>query len=267
MTTIIKYIILGIIQGFTEPIPISSSGHLLIFKRLFYMDVLHDLNFEIIVNFGSLIAIIFIYKKEIQKLIYGVIKYLKTKNKKYKQDFNYFIYIIIATIPVGILGFLLKDFIERFSSIKAIGVSLLITACLLYLISKIKGSREEKEITYKDALYVGLFQIFALIPGISRSGITLTAGMFRNLKKEVALKYSFMLYIPVSLATMILGVSDFAQSSSFTTLWLPYLLGMIASSIVTYFTFRWFRNILLKDKLIYFVIYCIIVGLISIFIL
>ncbi len=264
---IIKYIILGIIQGFTEPIPVSSSGHLLIFKRLFNMDVLYDLNFEIIVNFGSLIAIVFIYGKEIMELLSGVIKYIKTKNKKYKRDFNYFMYIIIATIPVGILGFLLKDFIEGFSNIKAVGISLLVTAGLLYLISRIKGKKDEKEITYKDALYVGLFQVFALIPGISRSGITLTAGMFRNLKKDVALKYSFMLYIPISLATMVLGVKDFAQSSSFNTLWLPYLLGMIASSIVTYFTFKWFRNILLKDKLIYFVIYCIIVGLLAIFIL
>lgn len=264
---IIKYIILGIVQGFTEPIPISSSGHLLIFKELFSMNEMHDLNFEIIVNFGSLIAIVFIYRKEILELLNGVIKYLKTKNIKYKKDFNYFMYIVIATIPIGIIGFLLKNFIEKYSNLKTIGISLLITAGLLYLISKTKGEREENKITYKDALYVGLFQIFALVPGISRSGITLTAGIFRGLKKEVALKYSFMLYIPVSIATMILGVGDFMQSASFNALWLPYILGMIASSIVTYFTFRWFRNILLKDKLIYFVIYCIIIGLLSIFIL
>lgn len=264
---LIKYIILGIVQGFTEPIPVSSSGHLLIFKRIFNIEILNDLNFEIIVNFGSLIAIIFIYRKELLKLLNGVIKYIKTKNKKYKQDFNYFVYIVVATIPVGILGFLLKDFIESFSSIKTVGISLLVTAVLLHLISKIKGNRNEKEINYKDALYVGFFQVFALIPGISRSGITLTAGMFRNLKKEVALKYSFMLYIPISIATMILGISDFVNSAAFNTLWLPYLLGMIASSIVTYFTFKWFRNILLKDKLKYFVIYCSIMGLLSIFVL
>lgn len=264
---LIKYIILGIIQGFTEPIPVSSSGHLLIFKEIFKMDVLYDLNFEIIVNFGSLIAIIFIYKKELIELINGVIKYIKTKNKKYKNDFDYFMYIIIATIPVGILGFLLKDFIEGFSNVKAVGISLLVTAGLLYLISRIKGSKDDKQITYKDAIYIGVFQVFALIPGISRSGITLTAGMFRNLKKEVSLKYSFMLYIPVSLATMLLGVSDFVKSASFNTLWFPYLMGMIASSIVTYFAFKWFRNILLKNKLIYFIIYCVIVGLLTIFVI
>ena len=265
--TIIKYIILGIIQGFTEPIPVSSSGHLLIFKSLFNMDVLYDLNFEIIVNFGSLIAIIFIYKKEIIELLNGVLNYIKTKNKKYKSHFDYFIYIIIATIPIGILGFLFKNFIEGFSSIKAVGISLLVTAGLLYLISRINGRRSEKDITFKDALYIGLFQIFALIPGISRSGITLTAGMFRDLKKDVALKYSFMLYIPVSLATMILGVKDFVKSSTFSSLWFPYLLGLVASTIVTYFTFKWFRNILLKDKLKYFVVYCIIVGLLAIFVI
>lgn len=264
---IIQYIILGIIQGFTEPIPVSSSGHLLIFKELFNMRVLNDLNFEIIVNFGSLMAIMFIYRKEILELFDGVLKYIKTKNKKYKNYFDYFMFIIIATIPVGILGYIFKDFIESFSSIKAIGISLLVTAGLLYLISKIKGKKEEKNITYKDALFVGLFQVFALIPGISRSGITLTAGMFRDLKKEVALKYSFMLYIPISLATMVLGVNDFVKSTTFNTLWLPYLLGMIASTIVTYFAFKWFRNILLKEKLIYFVIYCVVVGLIAIFVI
>lgn len=264
---IIQYIILGIIQGFTEPIPVSSSGHLLIFKEIFNMRVLNDLNFEIIVNFGSLIAIIFIYIKEILELFDGVLKYIKTKNKKYKNYFDYFMFIIVATIPVGILGYLFKDFIESFSSIKAVGISLLVTAGLLYLISKIKGKKDEKNITYKDALFVGLFQVFALIPGISRSGITLTAGMFRNLKKEVALKYSFMLYIPISLATMILGVSDFVKSTSFNTLWFPYLIGMVASTIVTYFAFKWFRNILLKEKLIYFVIYCVVVGLLAIFVI
>ncbi len=266
MNTIL-YIILGIIQGFTEPIPVSSSGHLLIFKELFYMDALNDFNFEIIVNFGSLIAIMFIYKEDIIKLLSGVLNYIKTKDEKYKQNFNYFMYVVVATIPVGILGYLLKDFIESFSNIKAVGISLLVTGGLLYLISKIKGKKNENQITYKDALYVGLFQTFSLIPGISRSGITLTAGMFRNLKKDVALKYSFMLYIPISLATMILGVSDFVSSNIFSKLWLPYLLGMIASTIVTYFSFKWFRNILLQNKLTYFVIYCIVVGLMAIFVI
>jgi undecaprenyl-diphosphatase len=135
------------------------------------------------------------------------------------------------------------------------------------LITKTNGKKTEKDMNYKDALYVGFMQVFALIPGISRSGITLSSGMFRNLKKEVALKYSFMLYIPISIATMILGMSDFVSSSSFSDLWLSYLLGMIASTIVTYFTFKWFRNILLKDKIKYFVIYCFIAGLIALLVL
>ena len=264
---IIQYIILGIIQGFTEPIPVSSSGHLLLFKNIFYMDALNDLNFEIIVNFGSLIAIVYIYRKEILEIFNGFINYIKTKNKKFKDEFNYVMFIIIATIPVGILGYLLKDYIEMYNTTKTVGISLLVTSALLYLITKTNGKKTEKDMNYKDALYVGFMQVFALIPGISRSGITLSSGMFRNLKKEVALKYSFMLYIPISIATMILGMSDFVSSSSFSDLWLSYLLGMIASTIVTYFTFKWFRNILLKDKIKYFVIYCFIAGLIALLVL
>ncbi len=260
---IIEYIILGILQGFTEPIPVSSSGHLMLFKEIFNIGSLNDLNFEIISNFGSLIAIIILFRKEIIELFKGFIKYIQTKNKKYKDEFNYVLFIIISTIPVGILGYLLKDFIENYNSVKTIGISLLVTGSLLYLISRVKGKRSEKEMTIKDAIYIGFMQIFALIPGISRSGITLTAGIFRDFKREVAFKYSFMLYIPISVATMVLGVKDFAKSSLFDQLWLPYLLGLIASSIVTYFTFKWFRNILLKNKLIYFVVYCFIVGILT----
>ncbi len=261
---IIQYIILGIIQGFTEPIPVSSSGHLTIFKSLFFVDTLGDLNFEIIVNFGSLIAITFIYRKEILELFKGFLNYIKTKNKKYKDEFNYVIFIIISTIPIGILGYIFKDYVEYYNSTKSVGISLLVNAGLLYLITRIKGKRDDKDIKLKDALYIGFMQVVALIPGISRSGITLTAGMFRDFKRDVALKYSFMLYIPVSIATMVLGVKDFATSTSFNELWFPYLLGMIASTIVTYFTFKWFRKILLKNKLKYFVIYCLIAGLLTV---
>lgn len=260
---ILEYIILGILQGFTEPLPISSSGHLLLFKEIFNIGSLNDINFEIISNFGSLLAIIILFRKDIINLVKNFFKYTKDKNKKYKDDYNYLIYIIISTIPIGIIGFLFKDVIERFNNTQTIGISLLITASLLYLLSRIKGTRTEKDMNIKDSIYIGLLQIFALIPGISRSGITLSAGMFRNFKKEDAFKYSFMLYIPVSLATMILGVKDFVVSSSFAQLWLPYLLGLIASFIVTYFTFNWFRKVLLKNKIIYFSIYCLIIGILT----
>lgn len=256
------YILLGIIQGLTEPIPVSSSGHLVIFREILNNSVINDLNFEIFVNFGSLLAILFFFRKDILILIKDFFNYISTKEKKYFNNFKYCLLIIIATIPAGITGLLLKDTIESVLSnnIKIVGVSLLITALFLYLIKDIKGSKGEVDITYKDSIKVGLFQVIALFPGISRSGATLVGGMFSNLKREVAFKFSFMLYIPISLATMILGVKDMIELKPTTDIWLYYILGMIASGIVTYFSTKWFNGIIKKGKLMYFVIYCILVG-------
>lgn len=263
---IIQYIILGIIQGFTEPIPVSSSGHLIIFRNIINFGFLYDLNFEIIVNFGSLIAILFFYKEDIISIVKDFFLYIKTKNNKYKTNFNYAMYVIVGTIPAGIVGFIFKDIIEQFSNTKTVGISLFITAGLIFLIKNLKGKRDEKSLNFRDALYIGLYQVVALMPGISRSGTTLVAGMFRDLKRDVALKFSFMLYIPISLATMALGLKDFITTPSFDVLWLPYLLGMIAASIVTFYSLKWFRGIMLKGKLKYFVYYCIVLGIIALLI-
>ncbi len=261
MIEFLKYVFLALIQGFTEPIPISSSGHLVIFKHLINSSVLNDLNLEIILNFGSLIAIIIFFWKDIQKLIIDFFLYLKTKEKKYFNNFKYCILVIIGTIPAGLLGLLLKDSIEGLSSnVKIIGFALLITSLCLFLIKDIKGKKEDEEITYKDAFIIGLFQAVALFPGISRSGATIVGGMFRNLKRETAFKFSFILYIPISFATMILGVKDLVEANISSTLAFTYFICMIISGIVTYFATKWFNGIMKKGKLIYFVLYCLIVG-------
>ena len=222
---ILRYIFLGIIQGITEPIPISSSGHLVIIKNLLDFNALNDLNFEIIVNFGSLIAILIIYRKKIAELIGDFFKYLKTKELKYYNHYKYCWLIVIGTIPAGILGLIFKDKIDLISSsVKLIGVALLITAVALFIVRKINGNKSDKEITYKDSIIIGLFQAVALIPGISRSGATMVGGLFRDLKKETALDYSFMLYIPISVATMVLGVKDLIETPNISIYILPYFL-------------------------------------------
>lgn len=261
----IKYIILAIIQGFTEPIPISSSGHLVIFKRILNSGVLNDLNFEIIVNFGSLIAIVVYFWKDIINLIKDFFLYIKTRNKKYYDNFKYCLLIIIGTIPAGIIGLLFKDYIEELlSGVKIVGIALLITALFLFLIRNIKGQKSDKEISYLDALIIGLFQSVALLPGISRSGATIVGGMLRNLKRDVAFKFSFILYIPISSATMLLGVKDLVDANISSTLALTYFVAMIVSGIITYISTKWFNNIMKRGKLIYFVYYCLIVGLLVI---
>ncbi len=260
---LLKYLILGIIQGFTEPLPISSSGHLRIFKSLFNSEVLSDMNFEIIVNFGSLVAILILYRKEITNIIKDFFCYIKTKEEKYKINFKYAWLIVIGTIPAGILGLFVKDFIETYFTAKLVGLMLIITSILLFMIKDIKGKKEKKDMTILDALKIGLFQVVALLPGISRSGATVVGGMKSNLTRETALNYSFMLYIPISIASMFLGVSDLLNSGSLNELLIPYLVSMIAAGIVTYYAAKLFINVMKKGKLIYFSIYCFIVGLIT----
>lgn len=262
---ILQYVFLGVIQGFTEPIPISSSGHLLIFKNLFDFDMLNDINFEIVVNFGSFIAICFLYRKEIVSIIKDFFMFIKTKKDNYKENYKYAWLIVIGTIPAGLFGIILKDKIDAVSgNVKLVGIALLITALALFLIKDFKGKKEKNEITIFDSIVIGLFQVIALFPGISRSGSTIVGGMTRDLKRDSAVNYSFMLYLPISLATMALGVKDLIETPNISSLALPYTLGMIASAIVTYFSAKWFINIMKKGKLGIFSIYCLIVGILVI---
>lgn len=257
------YIILGIIQGITEPIPVSSSGHLVIFRSIFSNEAINDLNFEIILNFGSFIAIVIFFWNDIKILLIDFFKYLKTKEKKYYDNFKYCWLIVVGTIPAGIVGILFKDEIEKLlKTPKIVGASLIITAGFLYLIRNIKGKKGDNQITFKDALIIGLFQVVALFPGISRSGATLVGAMFLKLKRESAFKYSFMLYLPISLATMILGTKDLISSNIESNILVCYFISMIISGVVTYFATKWFNKIVKEGKLVYFFYYCLVIGVI-----
>ena len=134
----------------------------------------------------------------------------------------------------------------------------------LYIIKDFKGIKEDKDITLKDALIIGLFQVIAFVPGISRSGATIVGGMFRKLKRKTAFNFSFILYIPISLATTLLGIKDlFEADLEFNTI-LLYLTSMVFAFIFTYIGTKWFRKIVNEGKLIYFTIYCLVVGLLVI---
>lgn len=260
----IVYILLGILQGFTEPLPISSSGHLFLFKNLFNTNMLNDLNFEIFVNFGSFLAILIIFFSDIVKLIKSFFTYIfdKKKRKETYNDFKYCWLIVIGCIPVGIMGVLFKDSIESaLTNIKLLGIAFIITAVSLFLVKNSNGKKEDKDITYKDALIIGLLQMIALCPGISRSGTVLVGCLLCGLKRDTALKYTFMLYFPISVATMGLGLIDFINTPESTSLLLPYLLGMFASTIVTYFSYKWLSEMVKKGKLWKFSIYCLVLAI------
>ncbi len=260
---ILKYLLLAVVQGLTETIPVSSSGHLMIIKKLISLDV--DFNtIAILTNFGSLIAILIIFWKDIVSLINSFFKYLSTKETKYKSEYKYCWMIVLGCIPAGLCGLIvskLELFAKIENNIKIVGLSLIITAVLLFIIRNFKGKKDDKDIGVKEALTVGCFQILGLFPGISRSGSTIVGGMSGGLKRDTAFKYSFMLYIPMSIAAMGLELFDIEFTSS---LILPYVLSIIVSCIVTLLVTKWFRKIVNEGKLIYFSIYCLIVGLLVI---
>ena len=273
MVKLIEYLLLGILQGITEPIPVSSSGHLLILQTI--IEKFHqglDINFEVlatITNFGSLIAIIIIFWKDIVGLVESFFKYIfkKDRSKKVSNDFSYCLKIIIATIPAGVMGLVatkLGLLAKLEENVKFIGLMLLLTALFLFLIRNFKGKKDRDKITFMDSVVVGLCQMISIVPGISRSGATIVGGMFRNIKRESAFNFSFILYIPISIATSILGVKDLFDMTISTGDMILYIIAALMALIFTYIFTKWFSKIVKEGKLIYFSIYCVILGFIVI---
>lgn len=273
MVKLIEYLLLGILQGITEPIPVSSSGHLLILQTI--IEKFHqglDINFEVlatITNFGSLIAIIIIFWKDIVSLVESFFKYIfkKDRSKKVSNDFSYCLKIIIATIPAGVMGLVVTKLgllAKLEENVKFIGLMLLLTALFLFLIRNFKGKKDRDKITFMDSVVVGLCQMISIIPGISRSGATIVGGMFRNIKRESAFNFSFILYIPISIATSILGVKDLFDMTISTGDMILYIIAALMALIFTYIFTKWFSKIVKEGKLICFSIYCVILGFIVI---
>ncbi len=259
----IYYILLGLLQGITEPLPISSSGHLTLFKQIFNTGILDDANFLIISNFGSFIAILIIFWKDIVDLVKSFFTYIfkKETRKKLYNKFKYCLLIIIGTIPVGITGIIFKDVVDNYNSPKILGIAFLITAIALFLVRNLNGKKTDDDLTYKDAIIIGLLQAVTIFPGISRSGTVLVGCLICGLNRETALKYTFMLYFPVSIASMGLGMFDVISAGNLSSLLMPYTLGMIAAGIVTFFSYKWLSEWVKKGKLWKFSIYCLLLVL------
>jgi len=255
----LKYVLLGLVQGITEPLPISSSGHLVIFKNIFGVIMNDELNFNIFVNFGSLIAIILYYRLFLKEIIVGAFRYLFKKQKEYQKDFIYIMLVIVATIPAGIAGLLLKDLIDSaLSTLLSVAVCLLITGGLLLFIQAMSKRADQENITLKTAILMGVAQIFGLLPGISRSGVTTSFGVANKAQLEKALRFSFMMYIPVSFASLLLGILDIDMEQTFFA---GYIGAFLMSIIGTFLSIHFFFKLVRKNNLKYFGYYCLLVSL------
>ena len=245
---ILQAIILSIVQGITEFLPISSSGHLAIFQ-IFWQLPDAPIAFNALLHFGTLGAILAIFHQEIKKI-------LQKKNWKLIK------LIIIGTIPAAIFGFFFQSTIEaQFSSLKFISFSFLITASFLISTRIFKTTSEHLEIknlSYFDALIIGIAQATALFPGISRSGITISTGLLRKLKPEIAYKFSFLLAIPVILGAFILQIPGLIQQGHNN--YLIYILGTLISFLTGIISLKILEKILKKGKLFWFSLYLIILS-------
>lgn len=260
LITLLQYILLGFFQGVTEPLPISSSGHTILLKEFFNIYT-PDLSFEIVIHFGSLIAIMLMYQKEIRKLSRESILFLTNKNPAYRHSFNYVVYLLIATALTGIIGLSVESFInDELTTPLTVGCALLVTSFFLWIADRKKGERVDRDITLTDALIIGAIQAVALIPGISRSGTTLIAALMVGMNRETALRFSFLLFIPVSIGINIVSFKDIVTDPIIQTHFIPYIVACITALITTYFALKWFLKTVINGKLVLFSLYCFVVG-------
>lgn len=252
-------LILGLIQGLTEFLPVSSSAHLEIGKALFHIKGEENLYFSVMVHGATVLSTIVVFRKDILKLLQGVFKF------KYNEETQYILKIAVSMIPVLIVGLLFKDVIKSLfagDNLVFVGTMLLVTAALLAFTYLFKP-KKQREINYLDALIIGIAQAVAVVPGISRSGATIATGLMNGNKKSEIAKFSFlMVLIPILGENFleIVGGEQVASNISATSL----VIGFAAAFISGLLACKVMINIVKKGKLIWFAVYCVIAGVISI---
>lgn len=258
-------LILGVVQGLTEFLPVSSSGHLEIGQELLGTAGEENLTFAIVVHTATVLSTLVILWKEVAQLFKGTFATLKWNEEK-----NYVSMILVSMIPVFVVGMFFKEQVENFfgSGLLLVGICLCITAVLLYLSEFLSKRREGMghEVSYKDAIIIGLAQAAAVLPGLSRSGTTIATGLLCGVKKESVTKFSFlMVLIPIlgeaflELLDMLTGEVIMASIGI-----LPLLVGFLAAFASGCFACRFMINIVRRQKLIYFAIYCLCAGIFAI---
>lgn len=262
---------LGLVQGVAEFLPISSSGHLAIFQTFFHMENVEETQmlFDVLLHLGTLVSVCIVYRKDIADVVKELwAMLLGLFGKKTEQHIptrRLILLVILSTIPLLAVA-LVDGFVEAlYSSTLFIGIALICTGTLLYISDKLpSGKKTEKNATVGDALLVGLMQAVAVLPGISRSGSTITAGLSRGFDRKYAVRYSFLLSIPAIVGANILKIGDALESGFDTSLLLPYLVGMAVAAVSGYFAIRLVKLLMDKGKFGRFAYYCWAVGLITV---
>jgi len=250
-------LILGLIQGLTEFLPVSSSGHLEIAKSLFGVNPEASFYFTVAVHGATVLSTIVVFRREIVTLARGTLKF------RMNDETSYVLKIIVSMIPVGIAGLLLKEPIERMfnSNMVFVGLMLLITSLLLAGAHFIR--KRNRTISYLDAFIIGIAQAFAVIPGISRSGATIATGLMIGNSKDKIARFSFlMVLVPVIAANMLeIVTGEISNDSSGICI---ILIGFCAAFVAGYLACKWMVELVKRSKLIWFSMYCVIIGLLAV---
>ena len=257
----LQALILGLVQGLTEFLPVSSSGHLAIGREILGVEAAGDLVFEIMVHVATVLATIIVFRKQIWKLLCGLFKF------KYNDETDYILKICVSMIPVFIVGMFFKDKVESmFSSLLVVGLALVVTAMLLLFSDlyggrgRVAGVKRRNGIGWWQAFVIGLGQAFAVIPGLSRSGTTISTGLLCGVKREDVAQFSFlMVLIPILGEAFLDLVGGDVASSSVGTF--PLLVGFLAAFVSGLFACKVMIALVKKAKLRWFALYCALVGL------
>jgi len=252
-------ILLGIIQGFTEFLPVSSSGHLELGKAILgdTMVAEESLLFTVVLHFATALSTIVVFRKDIIEIISALLKF------QWNEETQFIVKIGISMLPAVIIGLLFEEQLEAFfgGSIAFVGAMLIVTAVLLWLADRAKNTG--KPVTFKDSFIIGISQAIAMLPGISRSGATISTSVLLGNDKSKAARFSFLMVVPLifgKIAKDVLSGDLSAESTNFTTLGL----GFVAAFICGLIACTWMISLVKKSKLRYFSVYCVIVGLIAI---
>lgn len=256
-------LILGIVQGLTEYLPVSSSGHLAIGATLFGMNGEENLTFTVAVHVATVLSTCVILWREIAWLFADLFKF------KWNEGTKYVVNILISMIPVAIVGFLFKDKVEAVfgSGLLIVGICLLITASLLAF-SYYAKPRQRENISPLHAFIIGIAQAISVLPGLSRSGSTIATGLLLGNKKEKLAQFSFLMVIPPILGEALLDVKDMAEVGVSNAMAgispLALAIGFLAAFVSGCLACKWMINIVKKGKLIWFAAYCVVVGIAAI---
>lgn len=270
--TYLKAIVLGLVQGVAEFLPISSSGHLKIFESIMGLPNVEEgqyMLFDVLLHFGTLIAIFAAYRKEIAEILNELLRMLHIKKTPRRARPNIparrmIVMLILATLPL-VLVLPIKDAVEGLGSMLFVGFALLVTGVLLFFADRTpRGETNERSVSVKDALCVGLAQACATVPGLSRSGTTICAGLSRGFERQFAVRFSFLMSIPAVLGATLLELIDAIRVGLDTSLLPMYLVGVVFATVSGYLSIRLLKYITSKDAFGGFAYYCWGAGLVAI---